>query len=162
MKLQELFEAALEQREESKEEARLRPFLNRITQIIFKQGADWVKDKKRSKDAIFLGVAHTDSLIYDDRGKSLKLTFDNSTDSGEFELNSLTPLMIQKGSELDQAIISLYDKHHIKSTKKTNYMSREGKTVMREVHVGKMLDPHEVKFIHDLVELFSSKISRIN
>ena len=47
-KLQELFEAAPEQREESKEEARLRPFLNRITQIIFKQGADWVKDKLQS------------------------------------------------------------------------------------------------------------------
>lgn len=139
---------------------KISPFLNKITQLIFKQGADWVHDKKRSKEAIFLGVANTESLVTDPKGKRLKLTFDNSTSSGEFELNSLSPLMIEKGSMLDGELLALFDKHHVKSVKKINYITKEGKTVIREIHVGKELGPDEVKFVGDMLHLFASRTSR--
>lgn len=162
MKLHELYEAKEAKQESKPIDKRLSSFLNKITQLLFKTGADWVKDKKRSKEAIFLGVVHTDSVIKDSKGKALKLTFDNSTDSGEFELNSLSPLMIEKGSDLDNAINELFSKHRIKSSKKTNYISRDGKMVMREIHVGVDLGLDTVKFIKDVIDLIASNTSRIS
>lgn len=137
-----------------------KPAANRIAHLLFKQKAGPVTDKKRSKLPIFWGVAHEESTVLNQKGDKIKLTFDNSTDSHEFEINSLSPLSIEKGSELDDEIKALYGKHKVRSSKKTNYTLRGGKTVMREVHLGVVLGDHAVDLVRDLCELIRSDLSR--
>lgn len=134
----------------------MRPYIDKIAMMLFKVKADWVKDRKRGPEEKYLGVVHSDSTITDEKGRPLTLTFDNSTDSGEFEINSLTPLMIEKGSELDQELSKLFAEHHVNSHKKINYMLRQGKTVLREIHLGKKIDGKTVDFVKHVMTLLKS------
>jgi hypothetical protein len=137
-----------------KEDKESRKFVNSITQVIFGMKAGPVIDKKRSKEPIFYGVAHERSRIQDANKRSLMLTFDNSTDSGEYELNSLTPLKITKGSDLDLAIHKLYKKHKVVSTKRIKYLQVGDDLVIREIHFGKEITERTVKMAKDLLKLF--------
>lgn len=130
-----------------------KPHVNAIAKTLFKQSADWVKDLKRSKEAKYYGVVDTESTLVDHRGKPLRLTFDNSTDSGEFEINSLAPLMIKKGSEVDLQIKKLYKDYKIDSSKKTNYIVRHGDSVLREIHIGKHPNQNTVDFTREVLSL---------
>src|ERR1039457_5543747 len=105
---------------EKKEEKSLP--VDEIAQMLFKKNAGLVKDPKHDKDKDYLGVAHEKSLIRTQNGKPLHLTFDNSTDSGEFEIDSLTPLKIEKGGDLDREIKKLFSKHDVESKKNTSYV----------------------------------------
>lgn len=127
--------------------------INHIAQILFNQDAGPVKDLKRSKEAKFFGVANAKSTILDSKGDGIRLTFDNSTDSGEFEINSLSPLKIVKGSEEDSAIKSLYKALKIESKKKTNYVVIGDQTLMREVHLGKVITSDTIKFVKGLLKI---------
>jgi hypothetical protein len=154
MKLQELRE---ELSQEVKAEYReLRPYVDKISMMLFKQRSGLVKDLKRSKEAKWLGVANTSSVLVDARGKHLRLTFDNSTDSGEFEINSLADLMIEKGSEPEKELRELYQAHEIKSKKKLNYVYNRGKMVVREIHLGKVVDEKTVDFMKDVMKVLAS------
>lgn len=143
--------------EKSKEDEKLLP-IDKIAIALFNKKAGPVKDLKRSKDAEFLGVSHTRSLIAGPDGKRLSLTFDNSTDSGEFEINSLTPMNITRGSDKDKQIKKLYTKHGVESKKKIGYTTKDDdETVVREVHLGKMLSKNAVKFVHELISILKAK-----
>lgn len=148
--LKEAAEATSEKGEAVKE---AKPHLNKISSLLFSKKCEPVVDEKRSKKPIFFGVANARSKLVDEKGKSIKLTFDNSTDSGEFEINSLTPLKILQGGELDKQIKSLYKKHKVVSKKKINYLDVDGEMFLREIHLGKSPNEHAVKLVRDLVKL---------
>src|ERR1035437_4118131 len=104
MKVCDLFEA------EEKKEEKLLP-VDSIAVMLFKKKAGIVIDAKRDKDKKYIGVAHEKSTIKDATGRTLSLTFDNSTDSGDFEIDSLTPLKIEKGGAVDKEIKKLFSKY---------------------------------------------------
>ena len=81
------------------------------------------------------------------------LTFDNSTDSGEFEVNSLVPLMIERGTPEDHKILSLYRKFGVRSKKKTSYIAHGDKIVLRELFLGKDVDENAVRFMKAVVKI---------
>lgn len=130
-----------------------KPNLNKISAMLFGKKCEPVVDAKRSKKPIFFGVDNARSKLLDSKGKGIKLTFDNSTDSGEFEINSLTPLKIEQGGDLDKAIKALYKKHKVGSKKKTNYLDVDGTMVMREIHLGVSPTEHAVKLVRDAMKL---------
>ena len=130
-----------------------KPNLNKISMALFGKKCEPVVDEKRSKKAIFYGVANTRSKVLDAKGKGIKLTFDNSTDSGEFEINSLTPLKIVQGSDLDKLINKLYKKFKISSKKKVNYLDVDGEMVIREIHLGVSPTESAVKLVRDVLKL---------
>lgn len=156
MKLQELFEATDVTSADSDRVTSMKDEINRCAKIIFDREAGPVKDLKRSKEAIFFGVSHHKSRLTDSNDKPLFLTFDNSTDSTEFELNSLVPLMIEKGSDQDKKILSLYRKFEIKSKKKTNYINHGDQTVLREIHLGTDITKDTVKMVKALMKVLAN------
>ena len=147
MKLQDLFEAVDTTSEDSEKIKGMKEHIHAIARALFKTHAGPVKDPKRSKEAIFYGVAHTRSALSDKKGRAMHLTFDNSTESGEFEINSLVPLLIQKGSPEDLKIHQLYRKFGVHSKKKMNYIAHGDGIVLREVHLGTDIDENTVKFV---------------
>lgn len=148
--LNEAVEATSEKSEAVKE---AKPHLNKISMMLFGKKCEPVVDEKRGKEAKFFGVANSRSKLQDAKGKSIKLTFDNSTDSGEFEINSLTPLRITQGGELDKQIKALYKKHKVASKKKINYLDIDGDMVLREIHLGTSPNEHAVKLVRDALKL---------
>src|ERR1035437_8806814 len=130
-----------------------KPHLNKISTLLFSKKCEPVIDEKRSKKPIFFGVDNTRSKLVDAKGKSIKLTFDNSTDSGEFEINSLTPLKIVQGGDLDKQIKALYKKFKVSSRKKTNYLDVEGEMLLREIHLGVSPNEQTVKLVRDVLKL---------
>lgn len=130
-----------------------KPYLNKISSMLFGRKCEPVVDEKRSKEAKYFGVSNARSKLSDAKGKAIKLTFDNSTDSGEFEINSLTPLKIVQGSDLDKSIKALYKKHKVHSKKKTNYLDVDGEMVLREIHLGVSPDDAAVKLVRDAIKL---------
>jgi hypothetical protein len=149
MKVTEIFEA--------KEETLLP--VDSIAMMLFKQKAGEVKDTKRDKDKIYIGVSHEASTIKGSTGKVLHMTFDNSTDSGEFEIDSFTPLKIEKGSDIDKLIKKSYAKHELESKKKFSYMVKGGVSYLREIHLGKKLGKSAVRFVSDLLKIIKSNIT---
>jgi len=144
MKVHELFEA--------KEEKSSTP-IDAIAQLLFKKNAGLVTDPKRDKEKQYIGVAHAKSTIKDDSGKPLHLTFDNSTDSEDFEIDSLTPRKIEKGGDLDRAIKKLYQKHELDTKKKTGYVVKGDTSYLRELVLGKKLGKPAVKLVADLIKM---------
>ena len=141
MKLQHLFE---------KHDLASEPYIEKVCKLLFNRvspGA--VEDTKRKGE--FFGVSNTLSVITDKDGNHLTLTFDNSTASGEFELNSLAPLEIVKGGPMDSEIKQMYKEHDLKSAKKLGYIEKSGELVLREIHFGKMLDENAINFCLDLI-----------
>lgn len=130
-----------------------KPHLNKISSMLFGQKCGPVVDAKRGKEAKFFGVANARSKLLDSKGRGIKLTFDNSTDSGEFEINSLTPLKIVRGGDLDKKIKALYKRHKVESKKKTNYLDVDGDMVLREIHLGVSPNEHAIKLVRDVLKL---------
>lgn len=157
MKLHELFEATDTTSVESDFIKSIKTHVDSIARLIFGKHAGPVKDIKRSKEAKFYGVSHGKSLLSDPNGKHVYLTFDNSTDSGEFEINSLVPMLIEKGSKEDRKIISFYKRYGIHSKKKTNYIAHGDKIVMREIHLGTDIDSNTVKFVRSLLKVLNGE-----
>jgi hypothetical protein len=149
MKLQELLEAAKEK------EIKVEP-IDMIAILLFGKKSGPVKDLKRSKDAIFLGVSSEKSNLKDLDGKPLVLTFDNSTDSGEFEIDPLTSLKIEKGTEIDKSLRSLYHKYSITSKKKIGYISKDDKIYVRELHLGKELTKSTAKMVREALQILKT------
>ena len=147
MKILELFE--------EKEKESLLP-VDSIAMALFKKKSGEVKDPKRDKEKIYIGVQHEASIIKKPDGKSLYLTFDNSTDSGEFEIDSFTPLKIERGTEIDKKIKKAFNKHEIESKKKISYMVKGDVSYLREIHLGKKLGRSAVRFVHELIKILNS------
>lgn len=157
MKLQELFEAVAATSVDSEAIQHMKEHINIIARLLFGRHAGPVKDPKRSKEAIFFGVAHGRSVVNDLKGRAMYLTFDNSTDSGEFEINSMVPLMIQKGSPEDLKIHQLYRKYSVHSKKKMNYIAHGDGIVLREIHLGTDIDENTVKFVKNLLKIITGQ-----
>lgn len=148
MKVCDLFEA-----EKKDSEKNLLP-VDAIAMMLFREKAGIIKDPKRDKDKNYLGVSHTKSTIKGPGGKALFLTFDNSTDSGGFEIDSFTPLKIEKGDDLDRAIKKLFDKHEL--TRGSGYVVKSDATYLRELALGKKLGRPAVKLVADIIKLFKA------
>jgi hypothetical protein len=122
--------------------------------LLFGQKAGIVKDPKRDKDKNYIGVSHEKSKIKGAGGKALFLTFDNSTDSGDFEIDSFTPLKIEKGGDIDKAIKKIFDKHEL--DRGTGYVVKSEATYLRELTLGKKLGKSAVRVIADIIKLLKS------
>ena len=144
MKVFELFEA--------QEKETLLP-VDAIAMMLFKKKSGLIIDTKRDKSKSYIGVAHEKSQIRSQSGKSLNLTFDNSTDSEEFEIDSLTPLKIEKGDDIDKAIKKLFVKHDLGIKKGTGYILKGDASYLREIHLGKKLGKPAVKLVADLLKI---------
>jgi hypothetical protein len=144
MKICELFE--------EKKKEHLLP-VDAIAMMLFKKKAGIVIDAKRDKDKQYLGVAHERSTIKGSTGKPLHLTFDNSTDSGDFEIDSLTPLKIEKGGAIDKEIKKLFSKHEVDTKKKTGYVVKSDVAYLREIHLGTKLGRPAVRLVADLIKI---------
>lgn len=144
MKLQHLFERKADPASE--------PYIDKVCRLLFGMSSGEVKDSKRKGE--FYGVANQQSCITDKNGNNLHLTFDNSTPNGEFELNSLTPLCIVKGSHMDEEIGKLYKEHDLPSKRKVSYIQKGGDMVLRSIHFGKILDENAINFLVDLIANF--------
>lgn len=141
---------------EEKKEEKLLP-IDAIAMMLFRKKAGIIKDPKRDKDKDYLGVAHEKSTLKANNGKSISLTFDNSTDSEEFEIDSLTPLKIEKGSSEDKQIKKLFLKHEIDTKKKVGYIVKSDVSYVREIYLGKKLGRQAVKLVTDLLKIIKSK-----
>jgi hypothetical protein len=145
MKICELFE-------QKEEKEKLLP-VDQIAMLLFRKKAGIVTDPKRDKDKKYIGVAHEKSTIKGLTGKPLTLTFDNSTDSGDFEIDSLTPLKIEKGGDIDKQIKKLYAKHEIGTKKKIGYIVKTDVSYVREIVLGEKLGRPAVKLVQDLLKI---------
>ena len=142
--------------EETESEVEGKEYIDQIARMLFSTTfAGPVKDTKRSKEAKYWGVAHTKSTLTDESGKSIPLTFDNSTDSGEFEVNSLVPLNIERGSEQDNKLHSLYRKMEIPSKNKVKYIAHGDKIVVREIYLGKEITETTVRFMKHVMHILT-------
>lgn len=148
MKVWELFE------NKDKEE-KLLP-VDSIALLLFKKKAGIVTDPKRDKNKTYIGVSNEKSTIKNLTGKFLNLSFDNSTDSGEFEIDSLTHLKIEKDGDIDKEIKKLYSKHDIDTKKKIGYLVKSDVTYLREIHLGKILGRPSVKLVIDLIKILKT------
>jgi len=137
---------------EEKKKEKLLP-IDAIAMLLFRQKAGIVKDPKRDKDKDYLGVAHEKSTIKGANGKPINLTFDNSTDSGEFEIDSLTPLKIEKGGAIDKQIKKLFLKHEIDTKKKLGYIVKSDVSYLREISLGTKLGRSAQKLVIDLLKI---------
>lgn len=153
MKLSKLFETKLNE-ESYTVDPKQKAYIDEIAQVLFGKEADFVKDTKRSKEPIFYGVADERSNLAVD-GKVLRLTFDNSTDSGEYEINSLTPYKIKKGSEEDSKIKKLYRKFRLASKEKIKYLAVDEYFILREVYLGTEITEDAVRFVKGLVRILN-------
>lgn len=151
MKVCDLFE-----QKEDKEE-KLLP-VDDIAMMLFKKKAGIITDPKRDKDKKYIGVSNEKSSIKGPTGKALNLSFDNSTDSGEFEIDSLTPLKIEKGGPVDKAIKKLFSKHEVDSNVKTGYLVKSDASYLREVGLGKKLGRSAVKLVSDLMKIIKKSV----
>lgn len=133
-----------------------KPFVDKICKTLFKIEGGTVYDLKHG-DKAFYGVQHKESTLSDDNGKALWLTFDNSTTSNEFELNSLTALHMKRGGDMDLAIHKLYHMHKIKSKRRVKYIIHGKDAVIRELHLGKTLDEKAIHFMNDFRALVMSE-----
>ena len=143
MKLEELFEAK-----------NTLP-IDAIALALFKKKAGIVKDPKRDKEKDYLGVTNSASTFKHD-GKTLHLSIDNSTDSGEFEIDSFTPLKLERGGDIDKAIKKLFKKFEIDSGKKIGYILKGETSYIREIHLGKKLSSNSVRFVQALIKLIKT------
>lgn len=144
MKIYDLFE--------EKKKEKLLP-IDAIAMALFRKKAGIVKDPKRDKDKDYLGVSHEKSVIKGSNGKPINLTFDNSTDSGEFEIDSLTPLKIEKGGPIDSQIKKLFLKHEIDTKKKMGYIVKSDVSYLREITLGSKLGRSAEKLVIDLLKI---------
>lgn len=124
-----------------------------IAIMLFNKKAGIVTDLKRDKNEKFIGISHGKSNIKTSHGKSLFLTFDNSTDSGEFEIDSLTPLKIEKGGLIDKSIKKLFLKFDVDTKKKIGYLVKDDLAFIREIHLGKKLSNSTVKFVYEVIKI---------
>ena len=145
MKLNDLFE-------EKEEKEKLLP-VDSIAMLLFRRKAGIVTDPKRDKDKKYIGVSHEKSTIKGPTGKFLNLTFDNSTDSGEFEIDSLTPLKIEKSGAIDKEIKKLFAAYEIETKKRTGYLVKADVAYLREIHLGAKLGRPAVKLVTDLIKI---------
>jgi len=161
MALELLLELLDSTSEKSPEIQEMAPFIHAIARLLFGTKARAVKDSKRGKEAKFFGVAHERSRIKDPKGKPLMLTFDNSTDSGEFEINSLLKLDIEKDGDIDLEIKKLFKEFQVKSKKKMNYVMQGDRYVLREIHLGKEINELTVAMVEKLLKLLSNKPEKV-
>ena len=133
------------------------PYIDKITKLLFGVDGDFVVDPKRGREHLYYGVMNYPSKLKDSEGRPLRLTFDNSTDSTEFELDSVLPLMIERDSDADKKIRALYMTHEIYSRKRIKYANKGGLTVIDEIHVGRFPDQSTVDFIKDLIPLLRTR-----
>jgi hypothetical protein len=131
----------------------MRGEIDKIAHLLFKKEGGYVRDTKRGPEYKYYGVSNQKSVLRSAKGKLMMITFDNSTDSGEFEINSLAPLDIEKGGDTDKKIRALYRTYDIRSKKRTNYILKDAGTVMREIHLGRHINKNTVKFVKEVIKL---------
>lgn len=126
----------------------MRPFLEKICKLIF-------MDPGKYSSSNHYGVVNAKSRVTDPAGNALMLSFDNSNSQAEFELNSLTPLGIEKGSATVDELLKMYDEHEIKSAAKLKFIAKQGKTILRGINFGKLVDEKVLRMIQDAMVMLS-------
>lgn len=129
-----------------------KPFIDKICKLLFKtEGA---------ASGQHYGVVNKQSTLVTPKGDYLMLTFDNSNSQQEYELNSLTPLGIERDSETVKELTKMYDEHQVKSKAKLKFVSKGGKTLLRGVNFGSVIDERALRMIQDMLVMLSHDFKR--
>lgn len=131
----------------------MRPFLEKICKLIFMQPGTY-------SSSTHFGVIDQKSRIVDTDGNHLNLSFDNSNSQDEYELNSLTPLGIEKDSATVDELMKMYKEHEVKSAAKLKFITKQGATVLRGVNFGKVVDEKVLRMIQDVMVMLSHDFKR--
>lgn len=125
-----------------------KPFIDKICKLLFRREGEKLEDG--------YGVENAESiLIPAANGAPLKLTFDNTNTQKEYELNSLTPLGIERGSDVVQELERMYKEHGVASKAGLSYVSKGGKMVLRGINFGKRVDEKVLRMVQDAMVMLS-------
>ena len=124
-----------------------RPFVDKICKLLFRQEAE-------AKSGSY-GLENKQSTLSTKDGEPLMLTFDNSNAQREYELNSLTPLGIEKDSATVKEFERMYTEHGVVSKAKLKFVARGGKSLLRGVNFGKVVDEKVLRMIQDSLVMLS-------
>jgi hypothetical protein len=131
----------------------MRPFLEKICKLIFMQAGSY-------SSGTHFGVINQKSQITDPKGNYLDLTFDNSNAQGEYELNSLTALCIEKDSPTVDELVKMYKEHEVKSAAKLKFITKQGQTLLRGINFGTVIDEKVLRMIQDVMVMLSHDFKR--
>lgn len=129
-----------------------KPYIDKICKLLFKT--------EGVASGSHYGVVNRQSTLVTPKGDYLTLTFDNSNSQGEYELNSLTPLGIEKDSETVKELMKMYEEHEVKSKAKLKFVSKGGKTLLRGVNFGRELDERGLRMMQDMLVMLSHDFKR--
>lgn len=122
-----------------------KPFVDKICKLLFRLEGE-------AKSGSY-GVENKPSTLTNKDGEPLMLTFDNSNSQREFELNSLTPLGIEKDSDTVKELEKMYVEHGVTSKAKLRFVTKGGKTVLRGLNLGKVLDEKGLRMLQDTLAM---------
>lgn len=128
------------------------PFIDKICKLLFREEGQQGKGS--------YGAVNKQSTLCDKNGAPMMLTFDNSNAQREFELNSLTPLGIEKDSDSAKEIERMYREHGVTSKAGLKFVSKGGKTVLRGVNFGKQVNEKVLRMVQDMLVMLSHDFSK--
>lgn len=120
-----------------------KPFVDKICKLLFRLEGE--------EDNGSYGIVNKPSTLADKDGVELNLTFDASNAQREYELNSLTPLGIEKNSETVKELERMYSEHGVKSKAKLKFVTKSGKSVLRGLNFGSVVDEKVLRMIQDVL-----------
>jgi hypothetical protein len=130
-----------------------RPFIDKICKLLFRQEGAYSSGKH-------YGIINAESTLEDKNGNMLKLSFDNSNSQFEYELNSLTPLGIEKDSDVVKELLRMYDEHSVSSKAKLKFVSKGNASVLRGVNFGKVVNEKILRMVQDMLVMLSHDFKR--
>lgn len=130
-----------------------KPFIDKICKLLFR-----AEGEEQGKGAY--GIVNKAATLCDKDGVPLKLSFDNSNAQKEFELNSLTPLGIEKDSETAKELERMYREHGVTSKAGLKFVTKGSKTVLRGVNFGKQVNEKVLRMVQDMLVMLSHDFER--
>lgn len=124
-----------------------RPFVDKMCKLLFRQEAEL--------KAGSYGLENKQSTLSNKDGEPLMLTFDNSNAQREYELNSLTPLGIEKDSATVNELERMYTEHGVISKAKLKFVTKGGKSLLRGINFGKVIDEKGLRMLQDTLVMLS-------
>lgn len=130
-----------------------KPFIDKICKLLFRREGEYTA-------TTHYGVINKQSTLCDKNGSPMMLSFDNSNAQQEFELNSLTPLGVEKDSDSAKEIERMYREHGVTSKAGLKFVSKNGKMVLRGVNFGKQVDEKVLRMVQDMLVMLLHDFSK--
>lgn len=133
-------------------QATAKPFIDKICKLLFRLEGEEANGS--------YGVENKPSTLTDKDGSALNLTFDASNAQHEYELNSLTPLGIEKDSDVVRELERMYVEHGVKSRAKLKFVTKGSKPVLRGINFGSVVDEKVLRMVQDALVMLSHNFKK--